>query len=279
MVNQFDGKLAILVNTCDAYSDVLSLFFAAFEEFASEIDINLYINAESLNYDYQLANVINNKNVSIAWGERLISSLEKINSEYVVVLYDDFILEGKLDLHGIIEALNLLDNDKFSSVVYLVNSNLPLSGKTYGRFSEINNGSDYIVNSFPGVWRRRDLINYTDLRDTPWSWEVFGSLRTYNGKNCFWTLGSDHDDIYPYNYSKGGAIYRGKWVREVVEQKFDKYDLNIDSSIRGYSIDDGCEKRSFFWKLNFIFLGFKLVGFKAFIFIFRSLIRRFRFGS
>jgi len=115
------------------------------------------------------------------------------------------------------------------------------------------------------------LIKYTGKNDTPWAWEVFGSYRTYKDGKKFYAPVSSSFSLYRFDYEKGGAIYRGKWVSHVVIPKNKKYNLNMDFSIRGFSAEDRYEKRSLTWKMKFLLLGFRMVGFKSFIFIIRYL--------
>jgi hypothetical protein len=265
-------NLTIVVNTCDAYSDVLSLFFAAFNEYWPGCEFPVVINTESnsyLNYPARSQN-FKSKDGSDQWGARLRSTLQSIETEFVIMLYDDFILEAPVDLLGLKSAISLLLEDDTASVVYITQTSLPFDSRGNNhQFSTVIDGSDYKLNSAPGVWRREELLKYTGVNDNPWAWEVFGSYRTYGDGKFFFTPRASMCDIYPYNYTRGGAIYRGKWVRKVVEDKIRKYNLDIDTSVRGFCEDQKPESRSFKWKIGFMMVGFKMVGFKSFLFIFR----------
>ena len=265
-------NLTIIVNTCDAYSDVLSLFFAAFNEYWPDCEFPVVINTEANSYHGSPAITHNfkSKEGSDQWGARLRSTLQSIDSEFVIMLYDDFILEAPVDVLGLKSAVRLLLEDDSSSVVYINQTFLPVvDSDADQQFISVVDYSDYILNSAPGVWRREDLLKYTGPNDNPWAWEVFGSYRTYGNGKYFFTPRTNVNDIYPYNYTRGGAIYRGKWVKEVVADKIPKYSLDIDTSIRGFYENSVCEARSFKWKIDFMVIGFKMVGLKSLLFIFR----------
>lgn len=261
------SNLTIVVNTCDSYDDVLEMFFAAFKEYWPDCPYPIVINAERKTYSQYSAitnNYFSEDNID-RWGARLLSTLNTIETEFVLMLYDDFILEGRVNNNDILKSLSYLKDEKNASVFYLVDIDLP---------SEIYNKDlkvllpkiDFCLNSSPAIWRRKDIISYTGKVDSPWAWEVFGSYRTYGENKLFY---SSCSDIYKYNYEKGGAIYRGKWVEDVVVEKDKKYNLGIDFSIRGFSIKGGYEKRSLKWKLNFLLLGYRMVGFKSLLFVYR----------
>ncbi len=262
-------NLTIVVNTCDAYQDVLEIFFHALHNYWPDCPYPVVINTESNTHDYP-ARVHNHRTPSGMddWGDRLRSTLSSINTEFVLMLYDDFILNAPVSNQRVHAGLQLLQLQKQASVAYLINTDRPLEAIEADQvFIPIKDKSDYRLNSAPAIWRKEDLMGYTAAGDTPWAWEVFGTYRTWNDGHIFYSLGSSQDDIYPYNYAKGGAIYRGKWVREVVEQVAHKYPLNIDWSLRGFSSDTVFEKRSLMWKLRFMQTGFRMVGFKALHFV------------
>ena len=211
-----------------------------------------------------------------SWGKRLRSTLEHIDSEFVLMLYDDFILEKMINSDSISDVLDFMLADKDSAVAYLINTGLPTyqeDGTT--NFGRVKDFVDYRLNSAPGVWRRSVLLEYVGADDNPWAWEVFGTYRTYGDKKNYYTLGSGILDIYPYNYEKGGAIYRGKWVASVVQDKIRKYGLNIDTAIRGFSEEGKFEPRTLAWKISFMLVGFKMLGFKSLRFVIRYIKEKF----
>lgn len=265
------NNIAVLINTCDSYSDVWELFIRSFEEYFPECDIPIYFNTESIkSLPFETAlNVkfINNNN--IPWGKRLRNALQSIDEEFVLNIFDDYLLEDKLDIIKLQNVLNIISFNEFISAVYLnavsvrYHKNIHHAG-----FREIRNFTEYRVNSAPGLWRKKDLINLTCDDDTPWSWEVFGTYRSFSPKKYFLSVSSVDDNIYSYDYKKGGAIYRGKWVADVIDKKLIKYGITLNPKKRGYSEQSTYEKRSFNWKFNFIKQGIKTDGYKAVWYLF-----------
>jgi hypothetical protein len=269
---QHNYNITILLNTCDAYSDVLKLFFAALNEYWPNNYYKIVINSEKNIYDdYNVITHTCSLNYC-TWGKRLKSTLQSIETEYVLMLFDDFILEDFVRVVDIISAENLLSTNKEISVVYLVNTKLPLKEPDdQNQFIELSSNCDFRLNSFPGLWRREHLVSYTGINDNPWAWELFGSFRTFQNNRPFYSLNPKFSNIFPYNYERGGGIYRGKWVREVVEHKISKYSLDINTSIRGYSDTLVYQPRTLIWKLNFFIIGYKMIGVKVFEVIFRMI--------
>lgn len=259
-----------MVNTCDAYSDVLGIFFHALRDCWSNCPYPVVINTESNTDSLHPARVHNysSKTGADDWGDRLRSTLCSIETDFVLMLYDDFILEAQVDNNRVQEALQLLSSRTQAVVTYLIDTSLPLDTTDADSiFLPLQDMVDYRLNSAPAIWRRQALLDYTAVGDTPWAWEVFGTYRSWGDGHEFYSINPRQADIYSYNHSKGGAIYRGKWVREVVDQVTQKYPLDIDWSTRGFSSDTVFEKRSLTWKVRFMQTGFRMVGFKALHFV------------
>ena len=267
--NSNHHNLTVVVNTCDAYHDVLGIFFHAWQGCWPDCPHPVVINTESRAYSHP-ARVHQHSSQSGTddWGARLRATLSTIDSEFVMMLYDDFILDAPVSQERVQQALDLLRAHPSAVVAYLIDSALPLTRTdTDDVFIPIKDRVDYRLNSAPAIWRKQALMDYTGVGDTPWAWEVFGTYRTWGDGRVFYSLNPKQPDIYSYNHSKGGAIYRGKWVREVVDWVAQKYPLNIDWTVRGFSSDTVFEKRSLMWKLRFIQTGFRMVGFKALNFV------------
>jgi hypothetical protein len=261
--------LTIVINSCDAYHDVLGIFFRALQDCWPDCPYPIVINTESKVYNHpaRVHHHINSDGLD-DWGARLRSTLQNIESDYVLMLYDDFILDANVSNQRLLQALDLLQSQANSVVVYLINTALPLSRTNIGDvFIPLKDRVDYRLNSAPAIWRKQALLDYTEIGDTPWAWEVFGSYRTWGDGRVFYSLNPKQTDIYSYNYAQGGAIYRGKWVREAVEQFAHKYELDIDWTERGFASETVFEKRSLMWKLRFMQTGFRMVGFKALYFV------------
>lgn len=275
------SKVTVVVNTCDAYRDVWPLFFSALEEYWPDRSVDIVLNTETQSVGFEVSRLsvhnFQDKSGQDKWGKRLLETLNSIKTEYVVALYDDFILEALLDSGRLMSLVSMMDADRDIAVCYLTNMKLTtLPGADVCGQSLIEPTIPYRLNSAPALWRRKDLIRYTGAIDTPWAWEVYGSYRTYGDGKHFYCPTTVQDDVFHYNHAKGGAIYRGKWVAEVVEPKNLKYKLGMDLSIRGMSVEGAFEQRTLAWKLKFLWLGYRMVGFKSLDFFISSLSRKFK---
>tara|TARA_B100001059_G_scaffold130161_1_gene130161 strand:+ start:8610 stop:9458 length:849 start_codon:yes stop_codon:yes gene_type:complete len=266
------SEVTVIVNSCDAYSDVVEIFKLALREYWPDNPFKVVINYES----NKILNYTKKEKLTKTWGERLINILEKINTPFIILLFDDFILEEIVDTNKIYSVINLLKKDVESSVFYLNAACVKdHDDDMINDYRLLKDNVNYRLNSVPSVWKTEELVRYTEKIDNPWSWEVFGSYRTFNNKRNFYSSSSQTKNIFKFNYNKGGAIYRGKWVKEVVESKVLKYKLNINLQDRGFVNLDEQFKRSFRWKVDFILLGFRSIGLKMMIYLYRSFKQKY----
>lgn len=272
----------IVVNTCDAYEDVWELFFCAFQEHWPDCKYKVVINTENKKFVSTAIDVrthnFNSPDGIDMWGLRLKQTLSECESKYVVMLYDDFILEGAVDQEKITTCIQWLNENPEVAVFYFINNsaNENIDDLRFNSFELMPKRGDYKLNSAPAIWRREKLLKFIDNSDNPWAWEFFGSYRTYRDTDLFYCVKKEHENIYPYNYAMGGAIYRGRWVGKVVAPLISKYNLRFDTNIRG--LVDGDEqknKRTLMWKLKFFLLGFKMIRFGIFLYIYRIFKKRF----
>jgi len=265
------NQCAVIINSCDAYSDIWPLFCAAFKEHWRGCPYPLLINTESLNYSDTNLNIrthVHGKKKDSTWGERLLGTLGDLSSEYIVMLFDDFVLEDKVDEKCIEECMRRMDADKNISVFYF--SNIPGDARKasiYDGFEIIPRFTNYRLNSAPALWRRQHLIELTRAHDDPWMWELFGTSRTFLHRGVFYCAQRGRETIYKYNSQMGGAIYRGKWVEKVAGPLIERYGLGIDMKSRG-TIGEPSSPRTFSQKLKMIVQGFRTSGLFAIVIIF-----------
>lgn len=263
-----NNNCSILINSCDGYEDIWTPFFSCFKSNWSNCPYKIFLNTEHKNYVHEgleifPLNVV--KEEKVEWGERLLDCLSRITTEYVIMLFDDFCLEKEVNQIEIEKCIHEMENDYNIDAFYLINIFPELVDRSNRKFIEIPLGKEYRLNSAPGVWRKSSLIKYTGKIDTPWAWEYFGSFRTKKQKKSkIYTL-NGMADLYPYNYSIGGAIHRGKWVKSVIEPINEKYNLHMDFSKRGFT-DETNHGNSIWWLIKFTFCGCRMIGPTALIY-------------
>lgn len=236
---------AILVNSCDNYYDAWDPFFDILAQtWDSELPA-LYLNTETRQYSHDKLNIIvlNCPYKRCEWGKRLISSLERIESDYVLMMLEDFFYEQPIKVDIIDKCVRAMKRDTDILSFQLVpasevyRNEVKINNHDHEGFALREKKGTYTFIAGPTLWRRKDLIKLTRAKDTPWEWEWYGSFRTqlYGKKIYCWK--SFDNPIFDYDVSHGGAIHGGKWVGYKVRELRKKYQLTFDMSLRDVEED------------------------------------------
>ena len=278
-----NNRISIIINTCDSYHEVLPILFNSFNEHWKDCNYPIHLNSETKTFNYNNLNLKSHtieSNESFKWGYRLKKTLKSINSDYVILLLDDYILESDVDNKLIDLAIKTLDTDKDVGCIYLypvstiINTkykSLSYDNDKIQNFEKIDNSSLYRVNTAPAIWDKYFLNKILSKYDEPWSWETFSGYQKVAQSKIILSIKEKEKIIYNYAAKEGGAIYRGKWVRQIIEPKINKYNLKIDLTKRGYYEKHQKIKRNLMWKIQFILAGYRIAGFKVIDFIFTIL--------
>lgn len=111
-----DSKVAVLVNSCDSYSDIWQYFFFFVNKHWKNCPYEFYLNTETLTYDYTTPcgaslKILNSK-TGTPWSKRLIMALDTIDEEYIIHILDDSFLLQDVNQDMINKCLSDMENDK-----------------------------------------------------------------------------------------------------------------------------------------------------------------------
>lgn len=221
---------SILINSCDAYRDVWPMFFHILNETWKTERPEIYLNTESAdvgNKEFEI-NVIKCKKIGASWGERLLNCLEQIDSEYILMMLEDFYFEQPIRTEMVNSCVMYLKENSNIICFQMVPSGEVLSGNSGGNeeytgFIARKQFGMYKIIAGPTLWRKTDLIKLTKKKDSPWEWEYFGSFRTWlYGKDVYCWKDMENP-LFDYDIEHGGAVHRGKWVGYKVKQLEEKY--------------------------------------------------------
>lgn len=237
--NYKDGICSVLVSSCDAYEDLWFPFFTILKKQWLELkDYNIVLNTESKIYQHEGLNIkcfsLYDKGKRIPWGKRLIETLQRIDSKYIIFLLDDFFVTDIVDQTIIDKCVDYLEQkDKIATFGFVPSSNI--SRKKSNEFTgfELRNRTEkWRINTQAAIWRRDKLISYIRPHETAWEWELYGSERSQRYEDDIYVLGDGTKRVFYYENAWGGAIHRGKWTPYAIEL-CRKYGIDIDFEIRG----------------------------------------------
>jgi len=220
---------SILVLSCDAYEDLWEPFFTLKSRYWN-CDYKTYIATETKLCEYAIA-LRHNYPIS-QWTTRIRKSLEEIPTKYVIVMCDDFFIRKKVRT-DIIENCIYEMKDDIACFSFEQEYAPTLLSKFFG-FRLKPQNSEYLNTCQATLWDREKLIERLQDEQNPWEWEEakvnspykhFVSL--YDGE---WIIDYGHD-----YFGKWSGVCKGKWVREDVVPLFEKENIEVDFSVRGFT--------------------------------------------
>jgi hypothetical protein len=231
-----NDKYAILVNTCDAYSDAWDMFLFILKKTWNSEFPRIYFNTENgkvVDNDIRITMLNTGGEKNIQWGDRLLSCLNKIGEEYVLMLLEDFYFEKPIRVDMIEKTIHYMNHNKNIAAFQFVpagdcyKDNFKPYKTYYGGYARRKYDHNCLI-AGPTMWRKSDLIKFTTKKDSPWEWEYFGSFRTWiYGKEIYCWFDKS-DPIFAYDIVHGGAIHRGAWVGYKIKELGEKYNYSLD---------------------------------------------------
>jgi len=245
------SQLAIIVQTCDKYSDVWEAFYKLLFKYWSDCPFQIYHVSEFKKADYKGVITINTGN--LAWSAMLKFALDKISSPFVLLLQEDYLLIKKADSSVFHDYLKILENEK---PAYLRIFPVPGPDQVYKNFKNIGLVSfdaPYSISTQAAIWNKNDLINFLVPQENPWEFENNGSQRAHRLKKPILSVKTQagikiqEQGDYAYTYLCT-AVFKGRWMKEA-DILAKKEDLKLDYNYRPLETWEQYYFRKYYLKL------------------------------
>jgi len=208
-------KCQVVVWSCDRYRDVWPAFFKLFEKYwlSCPYQINLVSNGHDWNEScVKMWHVP----ASVSWTKALKGIINQLDSDYVLLLLEDYLVTDHVDTEGIAKLIAFM-GEKNIGCLYLypaekyIKNNINIVGYELGN---VPSGVPFRVNTQAGLWRR-DFILSTLCRDESiWDYEINATLQSHSIPDGFMTVIRENEKL-PFPYYCTGVV-RGKWMPKAV---------------------------------------------------------------
>lgn len=174
---------AILILSCDKYSDIWEPFFSQFHKFWPECPFRVYLGSNAKTYiDKRVQSV--RSMTSVDWSSDLSNILGKIKEEYIFVWMEDLLLIDHVDTKLFQRSFHFMQKSQANHMHMspLISPDGIMDDRLFGSYKE---SVPYRVNA-PGFWKKSHLRELLIPGENPWKFEVMGSYRSsyYGGYYC-----------------------------------------------------------------------------------------------
>lgn len=214
-------SIAVVVLSCDKYSDLWKPFFYSFLKFWPGIECPIYLFSNTKSYqsdDARIKTVLSGNDKD--WSSSILRCLRQVEEDYLVLFFDDVFLSKRVDekkFYGLLEeALNF-------NFEYLRFRPVPLPDTEISQqIGRIHEGTLYRSSVF-AVWRRDVLMDLLKEGESAWQFEIVGSERTRKYRNFFGV----YTDYFDYIH----GVEKGMWYPQAMLQLI-KLGIPVDVNAR-----------------------------------------------
>lgn len=227
---------SLFVNTTDSFEDCWLPFFTLFKKYWPDFSGIIYLNTETKNFSFEGLHIVCLHNQQKIWSECVKTALEKIDSEYVLYLQEDYFFKDFVKTDLLNQYFELMKKEHIDCLHLTDQHCQPVYLKPSANgIQEISQKAKDRISCQAAFWKKEVLLSYLQQKETGWQFETYGTMRAHYLNHRFFTIDRNtiklnSFEIIPYIFT---AIYKGKWIKEV-EPLLKKNKIDVDLSKRGF---------------------------------------------
>ena len=225
-----ENGCTVLVTSCDAYRDVERPFVSLFRKHWPDCPFELVLLTETATENDDRIDTANGFDRIIAtglgknWCQMLAEALEQIETPYVLLLMNDYLLNAPVDTAGFLKRLAQVET--FDAANLRLNPNP--KGRTPWRDTDLleyPKNTAYCVTCQTGIWRRDYLLGLARRNKSAWEFERYGSFMVGDETR---PLLVTKEKEFPFI----DAVHKGYWEKEGLEL-CQRNGISLDLTVRG----------------------------------------------
>jgi hypothetical protein len=200
---------AVMVSSCDAYRDLWRPFFTLFWRYWPDCPFPVYLGSNETGYEHPRVTTL--KVPEQTWSKNLKGFLEQIEADYVLMLLDDFFLDGAVDTNLLVRHLVALNS--FGGTVLRIYPRPGPEERLAGHkeIGSLHPRAPYRVSAQPAFWNRQKLISLLRDDESAWEFESKGTERSQVHANGFY---GTYKPLLSYCH----VVERGEWFRSAARR-------------------------------------------------------------
>jgi len=227
-----DSQLAILVLSCDKYSDLWNDFFNLKERFWPDCPFPCYLATDTVDYQRDGVKVIHFGNIRL-WTVCAREALKQIKEPYIALFLEDAFIYKSIDTKVVEDNLRFMiehDADYLTMERNRSGRELSADDQVVPHIWRIDRHRNYGIDTSASIWNKDFFRKELEKGDcNPWQFEVnycklSKTKEGLPGKIFF-------DDRQPFNISPEEVVVQGKFAPDTVEM-FHRLGYDIDTSKR-----------------------------------------------
>jgi hypothetical protein len=204
---RLEEQFAVLIISCDKYSDLWQPFFELFWRFWPDCPFKVYLLSNNKGIDdSRIQNILVGEEET--WSDKTIKGLKRINQDYIFLIVDDIFFTGFIKTEKILEVLEWMLK---SGAIHVRFNYFPRPDKRYNELLGIvSPGTLYRTSTQISAWKKDVLLDLLRKEESVWDFEIYGSERSDRYDGFYAT----RELFIPYLH----GVVKGKYQKFVVSR-------------------------------------------------------------
>lgn len=214
-------KITLLIHSCDKFSDLWDAHtYLLNKNWANRGVDTIIATDKQTEKEYDGVTILSaGEGAEIT--DRTLYALPQIKTEFVLVTLDDYFLTKPISSERIERLVGIMESEKLDYMRLFVRPKKKRIKSEYKKVYYYDMSGDYVVNLYPGIWRKSFIAQTLGEKLNAWEYEVKLSEMARNlNAQCMLSLGNEFpimDTVrkgrilnFPYLYLKRHHLYNGE---------------------------------------------------------------------
>lgn len=232
------SDVTLLVSSCDKYEDTWHPFFELLHIYRNGFSCPIVLNTETKHYENRHFDIrVINSPKKMTWSERMINVLRQIDTEFVLLILDDYFLKDQFGTERFDKVLNYLRTHK--NVGFVDISPRWAASEKEAKENLQNNAiqddfyirekDEWNITLVPSVWRKDFFLNLLRKHEDVWMFEYYSGIRAKKTGMKVVRFVTRMPTIYEYDFQvwTGMGITRGQWLPKNVDF-FNRHGIEVN---------------------------------------------------
>ena len=206
---------SLLVLSCDAYSDLWLPFFRLMESYWPDCPYRQYLGTGNRSFEFSGVTTLGSS-AGRDWSRCVLDYLRQIDTEYVLVMLDDFFLRSKVDTAKIEYCLAFACRCN-AQQIRLIPRPRPTTKIAGERMIGIcESGLRYRVSAQAALWHKQALVRLLKAGESAWEFEHNATIRSHEYPDehyAVWKTVLPYQGFFAHHVvEKGCWLPHEKWI-------------------------------------------------------------------
>jgi hypothetical protein len=229
-----EKECAIVVSSCDKYSDLWDPFFTLFFRYWPDCPFSIYLVSNTKVFDdHRVKTILVGEDKG--WASNIKTIVSGLNEECILYMQEDYFLQSFVDTKKIKDLLRYMSVESVGSI-RLIGSPEPKypHSNPFGLY-EVKKKEQYRVSLQGSLWNKGVFLSLLKDGESGWDMEKEGSLRSNDLNEVFLSTQKKCPVLDYYYYT---AIKKGMWMPGAI-RLLRRENIKIDVSKRGVRSEVG----------------------------------------